>query len=329
VKFVSLPALPGPPKKDHGSPAVTSGGQGVPRWCSRRTLTVEKDEEKGDEQRARHDKKLQPPGRVCARDSFTPPRFVHTCGDRRRHEQQLRPKAVFAMPMEPANTTSDVLNGVGIAMGCSGSIFINIGNNLQALGHHTPNPSLVGIGTSTFLCGSLCVFAAFAFAPASVVAPLESLQFVVNLAFHRWVNQTPVTFRMALGTLLILVGTFCAVYNGPMDGTVLISIQELEGYWASPGWLGFLGVILAIAAAAEAARSRYATPPVGSEFEAQRASTRPLWVPVAFALSSTLLGTQVPPTSSSHLRQPNACRVSSLQHLASRRPSPACALNFQ
>jgi hypothetical protein len=33
---------------------VTSGGQGVPRRCSRRTLTVEKDEESGEKQRAQH-----------------------------------------------------------------------------------------------------------------------------------------------------------------------------------------------------------------------------------------------------------------------------------
>ena len=38
--------------QDHGSPAVTSGGQGAPRRCSRWTLEVEKDEESGEKQEA-------------------------------------------------------------------------------------------------------------------------------------------------------------------------------------------------------------------------------------------------------------------------------------
>ena len=70
------------------------------------------------------------------------------------------------------------LNALGIALGCIGSISINIGNNLQARGHNLKQQSTWLLGTVVFFLASLIQFVAFAFAPASVVAPLESLQFV-------------------------------------------------------------------------------------------------------------------------------------------------------
>ena len=156
-----------------------------------------------------------------------------------------------------ANSSSAALNSLGVAMGCGGSVFINVGNNLQAMGHQEEGRQrLLPIGTAVFLCGSLCVFAAFTFAPASVVAPLESLQFVVNLAFQRVVNRVYITPHAAAGTLLILLGTVAAVVFGPIDASAPSSLRELEGYWESPGWLVYLGCILSIAALVELGRRR-------------------------------------------------------------------------
>lgn len=45
------------------------------------------------------------------------------------------------------------------------------------------------LGSVVFFVASLIQFAAFAFAPASVVAPLESLQFIANIAFGKFVNK--------------------------------------------------------------------------------------------------------------------------------------------
>lgn len=85
--------------------------------------------------------------------------------------------------MSVPHSTSSVgygLNGLGIALGCVGSISINIGNNLQSRGLDELNPSQSTwlLGTVIFFVASIIQFVAFAFAPASVVAPLESLQFV-------------------------------------------------------------------------------------------------------------------------------------------------------
>ena len=119
---------------------------------------------------------------------------------------------------------------LGILLSACGSIAINIGNNLQALGSSKRNTETVStncarraggdmdsgaterggcegsgsseangsgsgrqqarcstwlVGTVIFTAASIVQFASFAFAPASICAPLESLQFVSNLIFNR------------------------------------------------------------------------------------------------------------------------------------------------
>ena len=100
---------------------------------------------------------------------------------------------------------------IGIILGCAGSIAINTGNNLQSLGmaqlevkYHklaaeeeeknkqesndgaaadeedgeidTCDSPVWIIGTVIFVTGSLLNFAAFAFAPQSILASLEGIQ---------------------------------------------------------------------------------------------------------------------------------------------------------
>ena len=74
---------------------------------------------------------------------------------------------------------------LGIMLGLSASIGINIGNNLQALGMQQQEElgleektRTFKIGTATFAVASIVNFGAFGFAPAAVLAPLESIQFV-------------------------------------------------------------------------------------------------------------------------------------------------------
>lgn len=122
--------------------------------------------------------------------------------------------------------TDMLMVAIGITLGLAGSIFINTGNNMQSLGMHTlemekmhemkaeldrrqadnphelalfddqdeeemgeiaPSQSKTWIaGTCIFVSGSLVNFAAFRFAPATILAPLEAIQFVSNLLFSYW-----------------------------------------------------------------------------------------------------------------------------------------------
>ena len=105
-------------------------------------------------------------------------------------------------PTEPGPSCNSASSGlgfvIGVSMGVCGSIGINIGQNLQAAGIQSldmedrtkPHKSRTWIiGTTIFVVFSLINFAALALAPASVLTPLESIQFVTNALYNRVVNK--------------------------------------------------------------------------------------------------------------------------------------------
>ena len=64
------------------------------------------------------------------------------------------------------------------------------------------------MGTVIFITGSVINFIAFALAPASILAPLESIQFVSNLVFaHFFTAHAKITRRMVAGSALVVGGT--------------------------------------------------------------------------------------------------------------------------
>ena len=86
---------------------------------------------------------------------------------------------------------------IGVVMGLTSSIFINIGQNIQALGatetedakDHPCSNKTWRIGLYVFLFGSIGNQVSFSFAPASVLVPLEAVQFVTNVIFSKFVNK--------------------------------------------------------------------------------------------------------------------------------------------
>ena len=67
------------------------------------------------------------------------------------------------------------------------------------------------IGRIVFVLGSLFSFASFAFAAQSLIASLESVQFVSNVVFVHYVHHEVVTRRMFLATLSIVLGNILVV----------------------------------------------------------------------------------------------------------------------
>jgi hypothetical protein len=59
-------------------------------------------------------------------------------------------------------------------------------------------------GTIFFIVGNLFTFGAFGFGAQSLLASLESIQFVSNLFFVRFVHKETVTIRMIVATLSII-----------------------------------------------------------------------------------------------------------------------------
>ena len=59
-----------------------------------------------------------------------------------------------------------------------------------------------------FVSGSLLNFASYAFAPQSMLASLESVQFVTNILFGKFMLKAKVTSKMYIGTGVTVLGEY-------------------------------------------------------------------------------------------------------------------------
>ena len=144
---------------------------------------------------------------------------------------------------------------VGIIMSVFGSIGINIGQNLQAAAiaklpeeeRSMPHRSkLWRVGMGLFVGFSVINFAALALAPSSVLTPIESIQFVTNICYNRYVNKSRVSMRMLIGVTLALIGTVLSVVFGA-TGEGCNTIAQFEAFWIRAPWLAYFAVTLALA----------------------------------------------------------------------------------
>lgn len=95
------------------------------------------------------------------------------------------------------------------------------------------------IGTTIFLSGSLLNFASFAFAAQSMLASLESIQFVTNLLFGKLILGAEVTRPMLLGTFLTVAGTIFTVQFSSKK-KVKLGSEELKVLYSNPIYTAFL-----------------------------------------------------------------------------------------
>ncbi|GMH74401.1 hypothetical protein TrST_g2248 [Triparma strigata] len=156
---------------------------------------------------------------------------------------------------------------LGIVFGLLGSICINTGNNIQSLGMHKlakkekkrkaaateedpedyepPPPSsswIWVVGTLVFVSGSLLNFASYAFAPQSMLASLESVQFVTNILFGKFLLKAKVTTKMYIGTVITVLGTVVAVLFS--SSTVKdLDIEALFECWLAPPYIMYLVIM--------------------------------------------------------------------------------------
>ena len=136
----------------------------------------------------------------------------------------------------------------GIILGSVGSVGINLGNNLQSLGltnlnaemsahlkkledegydvsdlsDKLPPPKFMSRGRVIFITGSVIFFTAsiinfvaFAFAPASILAPLEAIQVVCQLFMGRIIHKVPITGLAFFSTVVTCSGVVGAVAAVP------------------------------------------------------------------------------------------------------------------
>jgi len=151
----------------------------------------------------------------------------------------------------------------GIVLGLAGSIAINVGNNLQSRGmflleeERIRTTSTFGAGgndqeidacTSTmwvcgtvvFVTGALLNFASYGFAPQSLLATLESIQFVTNLFLGKWMQKKVIVRKMYFGTFTTVLGTILAVSFSSKIGARIEVIADLARLWGNGLWISYL-----------------------------------------------------------------------------------------
>ena len=101
------------------------------------------------------------------------------------------------------------------------------------------------IGTVIFITGSLLNFSSFAFAPQSMLASLESIQFVTNLIFGRFMLGADVTKTMLLGTCLTVAGTVLAVQFSSKS-TLELSTREMINLYYNPIFIAYMVMVIGL-----------------------------------------------------------------------------------
>jgi len=156
---------------------------------------------------------------------------------------------------------------------------INTGNNLQSLGLHKlglvahaqseekgeePKKTVSKpwrswtwlVGTIIFVSGALLTFYSFGLAPQSLLAPIESIQFVTNVFLGKLLLGRFITKRMYFGTFLTVFGTLLAILFCAKKSAERIKIQDLIDLWNNYLWICYLIFVGGFAAFLDAYRAR-------------------------------------------------------------------------
>lgn len=182
---------------------------------------------------------------------------------------------------------------LGITIHVVGSVGINLGQNMQALGleqlgamMHRPCRSKIWIvGMATFIIASLVTFGALSLASASVLVPLESIQFLVNLLFGKFVRKKQITPRMMFGTVVLILGIVMVVIAAP-HGTVCFDEQQLIDKWQNSAWIIYFASTFGVAAVMYVVWRKY----VSARRQGNVLWKHNMMEPLAFTISSSLFG---------------------------------------
>jgi len=142
-------------------------------------------------------------------------------------------------------------------------------------------------GTALFFTSTFVVFGAMSLAPASILAPIESVQFVANVAFARCVNKQHISAAGYISSLVIVGGISMAVASGNHVNKSL-GPAELEKYWMSTKWIVYLACVVVFAGVAQLVWVVYERRSRGKGGRELPHTATVL--PVLYALSSSMIG---------------------------------------
>ena len=156
------------------------------------------------------------------------------------------------------------------------------------------------IGTTSFIIGNLLIFAAFGFAAQSLLASLESVQFISNVFFARYLHKEVITRRLVISTAAIIVGNILVLVFADHSASSLTSSDMVHLYATNTSYHVYLILSCITFFACHFTflhynKARTILPQSRTVLPQSNPTT--LWrseliEPLTFAISSTLIGTQ-------------------------------------
>ncbi|KAI1470341.1 DUF803-domain-containing protein [Daldinia caldariorum] len=98
-------------------------------------------------------------------------------------------------------------------------------------------------GMTLMIVGELCNFAAYAFTDAILVTSLGALSVVITAILSAIFLKERLSMVGKVACFLCIVGSVIIVLNAPEESSVA-TIQELQKYVVTPGFLSYIGVII-------------------------------------------------------------------------------------
>lgn len=98
-------------------------------------------------------------------------------------------------------------------------------------------------GLLTMGAGEACNFAAYAFAPATLVTPLGALSVLISAVLSSYLLGEVLNILGKLGCLLCVLGSILLVIHAPQEQEVT-SLQEMTDKLLEPGFLVYASVVL-------------------------------------------------------------------------------------
>ena len=143
------------------------------------------------------------------------------------------------------------------------------------------------VGTIVFVTGSLLNFASYAFGAQSMLASLESIQFVTNIIFGKFMLKANVTKTMLIGTGLTVMGTILAVQFSSR-ATLNLRVEDIKVLYSNPAYLIYLVLMIGML---------FLLNFVYHYYEKRKVMEKPIRysgvvIPLSYSIWSALFGTQ-------------------------------------
>jgi drug/metabolite transporter (DMT)-like permease len=144
---------------------------------------------------------------------------------------------------------------MGISLALSGNLLISGSLNLQKYAHNRNQAESGGtrpyVELPLWWCGLLLMtlgetgnFLAYAYAPATLVAPLGAVSVISNSVLAHYVLKEDLNRRNLAGVALAILGAVLIVVYAPSSDKQL-TMEVLEQYMSEAGFIAFVACILA------------------------------------------------------------------------------------